>query len=107
MLCLLPSCAARGLYSWGSYDASIDRLYNSDAFELDIEIETLATELEQTRPEKIPPGKAAYVGYLYSLKDDLKMSRNFLELEKKIYPESSVFIDGLIKRGPALPTRKK
>jgi hypothetical protein len=97
-LVLVTGCSPHTLYDWGSYEPSIDRMYNSpENFRPDDEVETLARELETTAPARIPPGKAAHVGYLYLLKGDREAAKAFFLMEKRLFPESSVLMDRLAR----------
>lgn len=102
-LCLLlpllaGACATQGLYDWGSYDASVAEFYTPESDgQIERHIEVLANELEQSKPERIPPGKAAHVGFLYYLRGDSAAAKEFFLLEKRLFPESQVFIDRLSK----------
>jgi len=89
------------IYDWGDYESSIYRLNHMPAdFNFAGEIDLLTTEVNQTVMERklVPPGKYMYIGYLHSLNNDTQTAFKYFELEKSTFPESAVFIDGVIKR---------
>lgn len=100
-LVTMTGCAAQRLYDWGSYDPAIAAFYDSESEgQGERHIEALGTEIERTRPERIPPGKAAHLGFLYQLKGDTAAAREFFLLEKRLFPESQTLIDNLTKARP-------
>jgi len=97
------SCGGRAhvLYEWGGYEDSIYRLYQKGeefdlAWELDILSKDLAWSMEHD--EAIPPGKCMHLGYLFSLNSDIAMAIKYFKLEKKYFPESAKFVDGILSR---------
>jgi hypothetical protein len=104
----LAGCAPTGLYDWGSYDDSVRALYEPTAINnpsIEKQIRTLQNEIHETEshakpntPSRVPPGKYAHLGYLYTMSGDKAAARHCFETEKVLYPESSVFIDGLLAR---------
>ena len=107
MTSTLIGCAGSGLYDWGSYDRSVGSLYESpDRFQIDDEIERLGEELQESEVGRIPPGKAAYLGYLYTLKGDSRSARTFFEMEQRLFPESKVLMSRLLAQGNTAQERK-
>ena len=91
-------CARRPMYDWGSYNGAVARLYSgSPDYRPEEDIEALATEIEQSPPGKVPPGKAAHVGFLYSMQGNNTLARRYFELEKKLFPEATTLMNRLIK----------
>lgn len=101
ILCAALSGCQTTLFEWGSYEASLQRMY-SPKYELVVgeEIQVLSKEIERTqrRKRRVPPGKIAHLGYLYALLEDYASARDCFQAEKGIYPESSVFMDGTLAR---------
>lgn len=99
---LSAACAQRStLYRWGSYQDSLTRLYSDhDNFEIAKELDLLSSQLDETLSsgERIPPGLYAHLGYLYDLSGDSEAAVSHMLEEKKLFPESAVFIDGILKR---------
>lgn len=90
----------RDIYDWGGYDLSLEKVFNVEnrQFLINDEIEIIANELAATRPERVPPGKTAHLGYLYAIKGDSKTAQELFKQEKILFPESTVFMDKLIKQ---------
>ncbi|HEY8749349.1 MAG TPA: DUF4810 domain-containing protein, partial [Tepidisphaeraceae bacterium] len=68
-----PGCQDKHIYSWGTYEPSIRTMYLEQAdFKAPDEIRRLTGEIQKTAAEhrKVPPGKYAYVGYLYYIGGD-------------------------------------
>lgn len=98
---LLSGCASRGLYDWGSYEASIERMYlRPERFNVANEITRLSAEVRETAAEglHVPPGKYAHLGYLHYMSGDQAGAVRYFEAEKRAFPESAVFIDGMLGR---------
>jgi hypothetical protein len=98
---LTTGCAQKSLYNWGSYESSLYGMYSeTESYSIDRDISILTTEIRRTvqANQQVPPGKSAHVGYLYYLRGDKESARNFFEEEKSRFPESAVFIDGLLAR---------
>jgi hypothetical protein len=89
----------KNLYDWGSYDASIAAMYSDPgSYILDEDIEKLGREIEKAEPARVPPGKAAHIGFLYSLKGMDSEALRFFEMEKRNFPDSKLLMDRLISR---------
>ena len=94
-------CQQPSLYEWGRYEASVLRMYSPDkSYEVHKEIDYLIQEIEKTeRQEKqVPPGKRLHLGYLFYMSGDKDSTRHWFEAEKRAFPESEVFVDGLLGR---------
>jgi hypothetical protein len=105
MMCLallvsLAGCSRPALYDWGSYGASVDRLSTAKDVNLPEERDAMAKEVQDTvaAGKQVPPGKFAYVGYLYAITNDPAAARKYFEAEKKAYPESAIFVDRMVGR---------
>ena len=93
-----PSCASP-LYDWGNYENSIYRMTVEGAA-VQGEIPLIEGDIERTQSKGklVPPGKFAYLGYLYAESGNSQRARECFESEKELYPESGRFIDGLLTR---------
>jgi hypothetical protein len=101
-------CGPKGLYDWGSYDASVQALYappsdtgpdiGAHIQKLHAEIQATETDATANAPSRVPPGKYAQLGYLYALQGDKTQATKCFEAEKKLYPESTQFVDGMLTR---------
>ena len=101
---LCTACQTPDRYSWGSYENSVYST-TSAVGEVDVgaEIDSLTQLVEKARNEgkSVPPGLHAHIGYLYSLQGDIDTAVAAFETEKELYPESTVFVDGVLARIPA------
>jgi len=97
---LFIGCAqkAKPLYSWENY------LYTSTEYGMNQDKKEAFNkhklELEKVieKNKKVPPGIYAEYGQMLLESDKPEKAKEFFLLEKKIYPESSVFIDRLIAK---------
>ena len=97
---LLPGCVTT-LYDWGPYESSVRAtLREHQDLSLSDDLQRLAVHGAALREQDLapPPGLHAHLGALYSLAGDLAAARRHLEAEKAWYPESAVFVDGLLER---------
>lgn len=101
---LLALCACEStktLYHWGRYEESVYKLLeNPDGTNVPEEIRSLSGEVERDLAEgrRAAPGVHAYLGYLYYISGNPDSAKMEFEAEKAAYPESTVFIDGVIRR---------
>ncbi len=100
MLATAAGCR-RDLYSWGPYEDSVYSLYlRADEYDVPVHVEWLSRHLGQAESEgeNVPPGFHAHLGYLYYLSGNDSAAVEHLEAEKAKFPESAIFIDGLLER---------
>jgi hypothetical protein len=99
---VLAGCVSRPvtMYSWGSYEEGIYASYSARS---DYPVEKEITELEADYQEarstntRMPPGWHAHLGYLYYQTGKPEQARQEFMSEKAAYPESTVFMDRLLK----------
>lgn len=90
-----------GLYAWGSYE---ERAYRSLVFasspEVGEDIRALSSEIERAEAEgrRVGPGLHAHLGYLYAITGNTESAVQQFEIEKRLFPESAVFLDGCLRR---------
>ena len=101
LLMLIASCQSSGLYSWGPYEDSVYALCNdfadSDQTEIRAQLDAHVSRLRDHG--LIPaPGMYAQLGYLEYLAGNYELAAGHFNAEKNLYPESAVFMDGLLKR---------
>lgn len=102
-LWLLSGCAkpANEMYYWGEYEQLIHDMYvepgKADAV---MQIEKLTADIQKAESEgkQVPPGLYAHLGLMYISQGKAAQGEAALLEEKKLYPESTVFIQGLIER---------
>jgi hypothetical protein len=105
MLCCAAFFAAcespKTIYHWQSYEESAYHLLRDpDRTDLVEDIRNLSGEIEKDLVEgrRIAPGVHAHLGYLYYLSGNPDSAKIEFEAEKAAYPESAVFIDGVLRR---------
>ena len=97
--CTTPSTPDQ--YYWGSYEACVAGLCRDPGgAHLQEEIRSLSSDIEKARVQGRPvaPGVHAHLGYLYYLGGNYESAALEFTAEKELYPESTVFIDGMLKR---------
>lgn len=110
LLCAtLAGCGGtRSLYAWGDYEESVYAVCaEPGAIDVGREVERLVQLVKASAEAKVDvaPGVHAHLGYLYSLQGDLDTATAAFLSEKELYPESAVFIDGLLARIDARHTK--
>jgi len=100
---LVTGCANKNtnLYTWGKYEHLIYEFHNGDgSLALQTQIELLEKTIDSAvvANRKVGPGIYAHLGMLYSSVGEIDKARAALEQERKSFPESEIFIDGLLKR---------
>lgn len=98
---LIAGCGSPGLFEWGAYEDSVYRLCATpDSADIDADIQRLSELVERaaTNERPVGPGVHAHLGFLYSLAGDDDSAAAALLAEKDAYPESAVFVDGLLAR---------
>jgi hypothetical protein len=98
---LLSGCASthQTLYYWGDYQPQV---YGHFAKEKSPEeqIAKLEAGLEKARAsgKRVPPGYNAHLGILFALSEHADQMLKYFEAEKKLYPESTAYIDFLLRK---------
>jgi hypothetical protein len=98
---LVGGCASSSLYSWGPYEESVyETCSDFKGSSLQEQIAALAEHAQRCAASgrKSPPGLHAHLGYLHTLAGDAQSAREHLETEKRLFPESAKFVDGMLKR---------
>ena len=98
---LAAGCASPTLYDWGDYQGALYRQFtHHDGIDPADEAHRLETQVEQTvqRGRAVPPGVQAHVGYLCHAAGDEAGAVAHLHAEKAAFPESAVFVDGMLQR---------
>lgn len=97
---LLSACAHQpaSLYQWGSYQEQVYGHFKGEGPEKQIQALEKDLQLMQASNRAVPPGVHAHLGMLYAeAGNDGKAQENLLA-EKTQYPESSAYIDLLLKK---------
>lgn len=102
-LLMLSACVAPNppLYRWGEYEDIIYTGYkNPGSSDPVTDASLLSEDMARTEAEgkQVPPGVRIHLGYLYYAQGREDEARALFELEREIFPESHVFVDGLLSR---------
>ncbi|MFK7860470.1 MAG: DUF4810 domain-containing protein [Granulosicoccus sp.] len=102
-LLMLSACVAPNppLYRWGEYEDIIYTGYkNPGSSDPVTDASLLSEDMARTEAEgkQVPPGVRIHLGYLYYAQGREDEARALFELEREIFPESQVFVDGLLSR---------
>jgi hypothetical protein len=102
-LVLLSGCVTPQppLYRWGAYEDIIYTGYRDPGSSDPVtDAQLLAEDMARTEAEglQVPPGVRVHLGYLYFAQGRTDEARALFEMEREIFPESAVFVDGLLAR---------
>jgi len=100
-LSLLAGCAHRPppLYYWGSYQVQVYDYFKGEK-DPQAGIQALEADRERARSRgsALPPGFQAHLAVLYGKTGRLELMAENLAAEKRQFPESSVFMDFLLRK---------
>lgn len=88
-------------YYWGEYESLIYKTYHKAGEATpEIQIAKLEEDIQKAKAKgmPVPPGIYAHLGLMYASNGSLSLALEAFETEKVLFPESSVLIDGMIKR---------
>lgn len=99
----LVGCAAgpQPLYSWGSYTQQTYLMYNQpEKATPSAQIIKLEAEIEKAKAKKlaVPPGLYAHLGLLSLQVNNAQKAVEYFQLERQVYPESTVLMDRLLRK---------
>lgn len=100
-LCALSACAKPSIYYWGRYEDLVHEMYASPGkADPGTQVAKLTEDIDKARAagKPVPPGVHAQLAFAYSQQGNLGSARQEFETEKKLFPESAVFIDGILQR---------
>lgn len=99
---LNQGCAHKaGLYYWGNYEDIVYDIYlNPGEADVQTQLYRLNETIERAENNgmRVPPGLYAHLGMVYAQAGEANLAREALLQEKALFPESSVFIDGILSR---------
>ncbi|WMD18961.1 DUF4810 domain-containing protein [Achromobacter seleniivolatilans] len=109
---LLSACAqprAKPLYSWQAYQPSVYAYLQDDGADSAVQAQALEKNIETARSANVelPPGFRAHLGMLYLKMGDGDKAVEQLQGEKVAFPESTQFMDFLMRnvgKAPAQPS---
>jgi hypothetical protein len=101
LFCALTiGCAAsEPRYFWGDYEDLIYQMYiEPGSADSTIQIAKLQDDIGKAGAEgkPVPPGLHGHLGYMYLVQGDTHNAVLEFETEKRLFPESTQFIDGLM-----------
>lgn len=101
VLFVVSGCAAgRGpIYHWGPYETLVYQMY-AEPGKADpaVQVEKLSRDVSQAQAkgERVAPGVHLHLGYMYLLLGNAGSAQREMETEKRLFPESGVFVDRLL-----------
>jgi hypothetical protein len=98
----LSACAPqKTLYDWGSYEQLVYEMYAKPGkADPGTQIAKLTEDVARINAEgrHVAPGVHAHLGYLYYTQGQSALAQEEFLIEKQLFPESAVFIDGMLAR---------
>lgn len=102
LVLLLVGCANnQTMYHWGNYEQLVYEMYkNPGKATPDQQLDTLRNDIEiaASKGKPVPPGVHAHMGMLYASVGDREQAKQALNEELVRYPESAIFVDGMLNR---------
>jgi hypothetical protein len=97
---LLTGCqtAPKTTYQWEGYQPQVYQHFKGGSPDQQIAVLEKDLQLINAKGNTPPPGYHAHLGYLYSMTGKLDMAMAQFEDEKKIFPESAVYMDFLLSK---------
>jgi hypothetical protein len=98
---MIGCATSEPLYYWGDYEELIYQMYiEPGAADSATQVAKLKEDINKasTAGKPVPPGLHAHLGYMYFLQSDTHAAVLEFEMEKKLFPESTKFVDGLMGR---------
>ena len=99
----LVGCASgpKSLYSWGEYpQQSYLTLSLPEKAAPQDQVLKLGKDIQKAKAKNlaVPPGLYAHLGMQYLTMNDAPRAIQYFELERQVYPESTVLMDRLLKK---------
>ncbi|KZY85523.1 hypothetical protein A3741_27825, partial [Oleiphilus sp. HI0069] len=102
VILLAQACSTHSnLYYWGDYQEIVYDIYlNPGEADTATQIYKLNLTIERAENKgmKVPPGLYAHLGMVHAQAGNPGLAKSALLQEKALYPESSVFVDGILTR---------
>lgn len=95
--CTTPSPS---LYHWGSYQEQLYNQYSKpDKATPERQIAALERDIQKAKSanKSLPPGFYAHLAYQYLITGNKSKATEYLLLEKQQFPESTVYVDLMLK----------
>lgn len=104
---LLTGCATQrpAIYMWETFPRQQYELLLSQGVSPSDQIQRLEAHVEKAKStnSKLPPGLLAHLGMLHLNSGNPEKTRALWQEEKSAFPESTAYIDQLLKRLNAMP----
>lgn len=101
-LFLLAGCSTnKEIYYWGNYEQLVHDTYvTPGSADPETQIEQLNIDIQKSESlgKKAAPGIYAHLGYMYAMQGKSAQSEAAFKEEVSLYPESKVFIEGMLSR---------
>lgn len=100
-LLVLAGCASapQPLYHWEGYQQQVyERFESSSSTEEQIAVLEASVQHARAADRPLPPGFHAHLGMLYADIGKLDQVRQQFETEKSLYPESTTYMDFLLRK---------
>lgn len=98
---LLVGCAnqKKPLYNWDGYQDTVYQYYQQTDSSPQEQIDALKKNIEISKSKNVavPPGLHAHLGLIYSTTGAIDLAMNEFNIEKTLYPESTAYMDFLMK----------
>lgn len=99
---LLAGCASnKNQYYWGEYEDLVYKIHHAPGeVPPSVQIETLLADIDKAEAsgKRVAPGVYAHLGFMYAADGNKELALQSLIKEKELFPESAIFIDGIIQR---------
>lgn len=96
---LVGCCKSNDMYYWGEYQNVVYGTYmDNSAPEQQVEIMQKDVQMANSLCKPLPPGFHAQLGYLYLQLGNLDLAKQEFEIEKQLFPESTLFMDKIINK---------
>ena len=89
------------LYHWGSYERLLYSMYSEPgSADATTQIQALTTDIQKAHDmgKKVAPGIHAHLGMMYASQGKVEQALAAFNMEKVLYPESLVLIEGMMMR---------
>lgn len=102
VLALLGGCATQQsptLYKWEGYQNNVSAYFRGDKLSLDAQTQLMEQDLKkiQAGGGAVPPGYYAHLALLYGQQGNLDQFAQYVQTERKQYPESETFMGFLLR----------
>jgi hypothetical protein len=88
--------APKTVYQWEAYQPQVYQHFKGESPNQQIAVLEKDLQLIDAKGNLPPPGYHAHLGYLYSMTGNADLAMAQFEDEKKIFPESAVYMDFLL-----------